>query len=50
MDPNDELKPLPSEKARVVRYGSSTGTAGQASGAADASRTRTREERIGLGL
>ena len=53
LDPNDELKPLPGDKARVVPYGTVIGaqTQGQNSvseGGSGSNRTRTREERIGV--
>lgn len=59
-DPNDELKPLPGDKARAGRYGPVSGdTSGSGSGQHESSanmaaderereRTRTRNERIGV--
>ena len=48
-DPSDELKPLPGDKARVVRYSGSIGGSQAAGSSTDAARTRAREERIGIG-
>jgi len=48
LDPSDELKPLPGDKARLMRYGPAVGAQTPGHGSAvDASRARTREERIG---